>query len=582
MNDLKDTINEIPKLKYIKKSTIEYIKNNLEKVKECATTKENNCIDNMLTIISNPILKIDDKNNLIKLTNPIINAINKYQEEYEDENNEDEVDNNLLIEEVEELLDGKIHKYNKFNENHPMEGVSWNKSKELWRFNNEKYDKTSKKLDIIIIYAKEELFPIKKEKILKIWDKLKFIYSNHYFISYWHNNEPFFDIQHIISILNLKQSYVKEKYNEFSDKIQFYHWHKNKFDGYILRELISEKTMYKIILSSNSTFSKKFKDDVSDILIKLRKENKLEITNNKISLKSSKKIINNDLNNSMILKTPYESKLCTYDSFEDVNYVQHLLHIGANTPLSKYINKNVLYAFILTLKLNHDNIIIKFGFTDDIITRFKTLTQEYGCEIFFVGAKLINVPKDERKFHDIIKQKYPYCIQPYSINGKDKNELYKLTSCLITEFDNYNLIEEEEECDKIKYSKEEKEVIDYIQQQVSIFLNYISTCNYDNNKLRFDYLITKENSLIRDKDILLSKLKYDNIDKDKDIILANINKEKDITLAKLKYDNIEKEIELIKAQTELEKVKKNYFQDNSNILLSDNNNISQINKKQKK
>ena len=260
----------------------------------------------------------------------------------------------------------------------------------------------------------------------------------------------------------------------------------------------------------------------------------------------------------MILKTHYESKLCTYDSFEDVNYVQHLLHIGANTPLSKYINKNVLYAFILTLKLNHDNIIIKFGFTDDIINRFKTLTQEYGCEIFFIGAKLINVPKDERKFHDILKQKYPYCIQPYSINGKDKNELYKLTSCLITEFDNYNLIEEEE-CDKIKYSKEEKEVIDYIQQQVSIFLNYINTYNYNNNKLRIDYLITKENSLIRDKD--------------KDIILANINKEKDITLAKLKYDNIEKEIELIKAQTELEKVKRNYFQDNSNILLSDNNNI---------
>ena len=27
---------------------------------------------------------------------------------------------------MEELLDEKIHKYNKFNENHPMQGISWN------------------------------------------------------------------------------------------------------------------------------------------------------------------------------------------------------------------------------------------------------------------------------------------------------------------------------------------------------------------------------------------------------------------------------------------------------------------------
>ncbi len=265
----------------------------------------------------------------------------------------------------------------------------------------------------------------------------------------------------------------------------------------------------------------------------------------------------------MILKEQNESKLCSYDSLEDINYVQHLLHKGANTPLGKYINKNILYAFILTLNLNHNNIIIKFGFTDDIIERFKSLTQEYGCEIFFVGAKLINTPKDERKFHDMLKKKFPYCIEQFSINGKDKNELYKLTSCLIIEFDNYNVIEEKIVDNEIKFSKEEKEVIDHIQKQVSIFLNYINTCNYNNNKLRFDYLIAKENNLLKDKDIILTKLKYDNIDKD-------------IILAKLKYDNIEKEIELIKAQTELEKIKRNssvFMILRSNII----NNVTEIN-----
>ena len=161
------------------------------------------------------------------------------------------------------------------------------------------------------------------------------------------------------------------------------------------------------------------------------------------------------------------------------------------------------------LKLNHDKIIIKFGFTDDIIERFKSLAQEYGCEIFFVGAKFINTPKDERKFHDMLKKKFPHCIQPYSINGRDKNELYKLTSCLISEFDNYNITNEKIVDNEVKFSKEEKEVIDHIQKQVSIFLNYINTCNYNNNKLRFDYLIAKENNLLKDRDITFVKLKHD-------------------------------------------------------------------------
>ena len=39
MNSLKNTINEIPKLKYIKQSIIKYIDENLQKVKETAIDK---------------------------------------------------------------------------------------------------------------------------------------------------------------------------------------------------------------------------------------------------------------------------------------------------------------------------------------------------------------------------------------------------------------------------------------------------------------------------------------------------------------------------------------------------------------
>ena len=50
--------------------------------------------------------------------------------------------------------------------------------------------------------------------------------------------------------------------------------------------------MYLIILSSTSVFSKSFKNDVAGILITLRKENKLNIKNDKLTItKKNNKII---------------------------------------------------------------------------------------------------------------------------------------------------------------------------------------------------------------------------------------------------------------------------------------------------
>jgi hypothetical protein len=45
-------------------------------------------------------------------------------------------------------------------------------------------------------------------------------------------------------------------------------------------------------------------------------------------------------------------------------------------PLTKYMNKNILYAFIVTLDVDHEDIIIKFGYTEDLIDRYRTLKAE--------------------------------------------------------------------------------------------------------------------------------------------------------------------------------------------------------------
>src|SRR5581483_3827409 len=121
--------------------------------------------------------------------------------------------------------------------------------------------------------------------IVKNSVKIHFAYKGHYFITYSYKNELYFDIQHLISVLNLKQSSRNAKYNDYCNEIVYYKWHQNQYSGYILRELVNEKTMYDIVLSSNSVFTKKFKKDVAEILVELRRTNKLQLTNDKLQLR---------------------------------------------------------------------------------------------------------------------------------------------------------------------------------------------------------------------------------------------------------------------------------------------------------
>jgi hypothetical protein len=87
-----------------------------------------------------------------------------------------------------------------------------------------------------------------------------FSYQDHYFITYWNDlGKPFFDIRHVISVLNLQERCQVQKYTDFKDNIKYYFWHKNSFGGYILRGLVDKETFFNIIFSSQSNLSKSFK-----------------------------------------------------------------------------------------------------------------------------------------------------------------------------------------------------------------------------------------------------------------------------------------------------------------------------------
>lgn len=497
------TIDDLENTKYIKKQTKTLVNNGLELVKEHATSEETKCINKVIKIVNKPKYYAADKKILIQIKSSVIDVVKKYEEEYNEEENDDIINPNLTVDQIEKLLDDKIPCYH-FNDRHPMKTVTFDATHNRWRFKNDSIDRNSNNKTKIIDMAKNYLFPDLEYDPNKTYTKKYFAYQDHYLVSYWTNNEPYFDIQHTISVLNLKTASSNLKYNEYCKKIVFRFWHKNIYDGYILRELIDEKTMYDLILSSNSDLSKSFKKDISEIQADLRKENKIQITNKKIKKTSAN-------SNNKHCNLVQNKKFCfySYNIPEHVTFVQDMIHQGCQISIGKFSNKHVLYAFIITLKTDHNYVIIKFGYTYKLHKRFKSLQSEYKSNVHFINAKIITAESDEIKFHKILKTKYPHLIEEYSIDGKDKTELYKFNPVLIKEFNEY-LNTDEINPASVENKKNESSV----QKQID---------HYE--------------SMIKEKDLKLAKIKYQNL-------------EKEIELAELKSKTLQEEIDTIRLITE--------------------------------
>jgi len=541
---------------YMKKSDKILIKEHLEKIKPKLTKNECTEIESLIEILSTTVLTTQQKKKLSNSKTILINIVKKYAEEFNEKANEDILDENLSIDDKEKLLDDKAEKYKKYNEKHPMKGITFDKSKNKYQVKYEKINTYYKKLNEASNKIIENFNVKNKDFLLKKYVKKSFSYKNHYFIVYQKDDDLYFDIQHIISVLNLKKTYINDKYKEFSDEILFYVWHKNQFDGYFLRELINEKTMYKIILSSNSVFSKSFKDDVGNILIQLRKENELIITNEAIIKKPKKNQLNMNIVHCNQLK-PQNYKIYSYDNDDDVLYAKSLVINGNKISLSKYIKKHVLYSFLMPIKDDENRIIIKFGYSEDILDRIESLRTEYKTQVFLIGIKIINGKRDEKLFHNVLKSKYPELIYPYKIGTKEKTELYGLNEILINEFDQYlndYNNEEDDEDGPVEITNGEKQIISAVKKQEYIFTTLMNefrsnsktnlVLDFLNDKELSDYLITKENNhfnlLMKDKKIQIQQNKLEILDKESEQL------DKEFRNMKLKIQLLEKEIELTK------------------------------------
>lgn len=348
---------------------------------------------------------------------------------------------NEPVEVIENNLDKQIKKYNGFTEKNPMDYVSYDSSNELYvcRYNKTKI--TSKKCETIcekLIQKIIDNFPNQIEKIVYHFKK-EIQYSGKYLIIYNDFVNPLFDIQHVLHLLELENTQLTEKYNEYKSHITHYCFKKNEFGGYICRELVTFKTMCDIVSSSNKPFATKFKSDINQIIDYLRRNGQLIITPTEITT-PERTVINHDENtNNLALEIINEHQIVpSYNNSMYMEMIRKLVFNGSQIIVNPYINKHVMYLFLVTIhdETNKNQIICKIGYTEDIVARMKSLHVEYKCNFYLIALKYVYGRKTEEEFHTMIKTSHANLWIPKKIQKTDKykDELYIFDIVLFQEF----------------------------------------------------------------------------------------------------------------------------------------------------
>src|ERR1700733_8399951 len=181
---LVNTINSINVKLFLNKNDKSYLHDKLLLLKSKTSKEEKKMLKPIIEVLEKIRLNKNDRKQIIEEKKSLIKIINKYEEVFEEEDNDETVDEKMNEDDVEKLLDGKIHKYNKYNKNHPMEGISFNKAKNKYTIIYKNINTTSKDLEIacqkiidIFCHKKNDLFG---QKVAKI----KFTYQDYYFLTY--------------------------------------------------------------------------------------------------------------------------------------------------------------------------------------------------------------------------------------------------------------------------------------------------------------------------------------------------------------------------------------------------------------
>jgi prophage antirepressor-like protein len=145
-----------------------------------------------------------------------------------------------------------------------------------------------------------------------------------------------------------------------------------------------------------------------------------------------------------------------YTNHEHVNEL-----LTRKVNLMKFHNKHVMYYFVTSIRNLHDKrIIIKFGYTHNILERIRSLRTEYGSDFTLVDIMEVNSSTDEKDFHKLIEASHPELKYMIKLDKKQKIELYFFDPRLTKMFDTYDC--------PLRHKKQTSGDIEYLRLQVEL------------------------------------------------------------------------------------------------------------------
>lgn len=325
-----------------------------------------------------------------------------------------------------------------FSEKKPMVGISYDEPKHRYKTMINGKTIQMKELNTICDMKKQSLLTGTENglSVTEICHVFKTVskYNNENIISFWTNtnNEitPYFDIMHIFKLINVNDR-QKRRIKTSITQI-YYYFEKNEFGGYIHREMIDEKTMYKIVLDSRSDFSKTFKDDISQLLIDLRKSGQIQITSN-IQPQIQQQILTLPPINTQRRKT-IQREILGYDACDML------------PRLELCINEiSCIYLFVIghvsklreSMKISDDiqdgRFVIKYGLTNNLARRIdehmRTFNSVDGSELklkFYIEMNEEYLPEAEKEIENYLD----------TLNVRIKwRDMVELATLTVPEFD---------------------------------------------------------------------------------------------------------------------------------------------------
>jgi hypothetical protein len=126
---------------------------------------------------------------------------------------------------------------------------------------------------------------------------------------------------------------------------------------------------------------------------------------------------------------------CVFSEFT-FNYIKLCFQYS---PLINNNKGNYLYLFLTNFNHPINNcVLIKIGYTSDLIQRKKELEYNFKNPIYLLAYKIIDGEYEEKQFHKYLQHQYPYLYLPIKFKNKNYLEMYLFHSNIMNEFVKYN------------------------------------------------------------------------------------------------------------------------------------------------